>query len=79
MFDTVANDTLTPLRRYHGANFFVDESLFEGDIAGEFMGLPGRNRRITFRLLHVCETRDGRISCECVWMDSAAIVAQLSA
>jgi uncharacterized protein len=79
MFDTFANDTLTPLRRYHGPDFFVDESLFEGDIVGEFMGLPGRNRRITFRLVHICETRDGRISRESVWMDSAAVVAQLSA
>jgi predicted ester cyclase len=43
------------------------------------MGLPGRNRRITFRLVHICETRDGRISRESVWMDSAAVVAQLSA
>jgi hypothetical protein len=79
MFDTFANDTLTPLRRYHGQDFFVDESLFEGDIVGDFMGLPGRNRRITFKLLHVCETRDGLISRECVWLDTAAIVAQLSA
>jgi predicted ester cyclase len=79
MFDTFANDTLTPLRRYHGPNFFVDESLFEGDIVGEFMGMPGRNRRITFRLVHICEIRDGRISRESVWMDSAAVIAQLSA
>jgi hypothetical protein len=29
-------------------------------------------------VLHVCETRDGLISRENVWMDTAAIVAQLS-
>jgi hypothetical protein len=46
MFDTFANDTLTPLRRYHGS--------FEGDVVGEFMGMPGRNRWVTFRLLHIC-------------------------
>jgi hypothetical protein len=78
MFDTFANDTLTPLLRYHGPDFFVDESLFEGNIVGELMGLPGRNRRITFRLAHICETRDGLMSRECVWMDAAAIFAQLS-
>ena len=79
MFDTFANDSLTTLRRYHGADFFIDESLFEGDVVGDFLGIPGRNRRITFRLLHICETRDGLLSRECVWMDTAAIVAQLSA
>jgi hypothetical protein len=35
--------------------------------------------RNVFRLLHICGTRDGIISRECVWMDTAAIVAQLSA
>jgi hypothetical protein len=33
---------------------------------------------VTFRLMHVCEFRDGRISRENVWMDVAAIVAQLT-
>ena len=78
LFDIFANDTLTPLRRYYGSDFFVDESLLEGDVVGDFMGLPGRNRRVSFRILHVCETRDGLISRENVWMDAAAIVAQLS-
>jgi hypothetical protein len=79
MFDTFADDTLTTLHRYHGTDFFVDESLFEGNVVGEFLGMPGRNRRVTYRLLHLCEIRDGLISRECVWMDTAAIVGQLSA
>jgi steroid delta-isomerase-like uncharacterized protein len=78
LFDTFADDTLTPLRRYYGNDCFVDESLFEGKIVSDFLGLPGRGRHITFRVLHVCETRDGLISRENVWMDTAAIVAQLS-
>lgn len=78
LFDTFADETLTPLRRYYGTDFFVDESLFEGKIVNDFLGLPGQGRHITFRLLHVCETRDGRISRENVWMDAASIVAQLS-
>jgi predicted ester cyclase len=69
---------LTPLRRYYGADFLVDESLFEGKIVNDFLGLPGQGRHITFRLLHILETRDGLISRENVWLDAAAIVAQLS-
>jgi hypothetical protein len=42
------------------------------------MGLPGRNRRITFRLVHIRETRGGLMGRECVWMDAAAIFAHLS-
>jgi hypothetical protein len=33
---------------------------------------------ITFRILHVFEFRDGLISRENVWPDTAAIVGQLS-
>jgi hypothetical protein len=38
MLDTFANDTLTPLRRYHGPNFFVDESLFEATSSASSWG-----------------------------------------
>jgi predicted ester cyclase len=78
LFDTFADETLTPLRRYYGADFLVDESLFEGKIVNDFLGQPGQGRHITFRLLHILETRDGLISRENVWLDAAAIVAQLS-
>jgi ketosteroid isomerase-like protein len=78
LFESFADETLTPLRRYYGGDFFVDESLFEGKIVSDFMGLPGQGRHITFRILHVCETRDGLISRENVWMDAAAVIAQLS-
>jgi hypothetical protein len=33
---------------------------------------------VTFRILHVCEFRDGRMCRENVWLDSGAIVAQLA-
>jgi predicted ester cyclase len=42
------------------------------------LGLPGHGRRISFRILHVFEFRDGLVSRENVWLDSAAIVSQLS-
>ena len=49
-----------------------------GTVIGEMLGLPGNNRRITFRILHVFEFRDGLISRENVWLDTAAIVGQLA-
>jgi predicted ester cyclase len=42
------------------------------------LGLPGRGRKISFRILHVFEFRDGLVSRENIWLDSAAIVSQLS-
>jgi predicted ester cyclase len=42
------------------------------------LGLPGNRRRITFRILHVFEFRDGLISREHVSIDTAAITRQLS-
>jgi hypothetical protein len=38
----------------------------------------GRNRTISFRILHVCEFRGGKINRENVWLGGAAIMAQLT-
>jgi predicted ester cyclase len=47
-------------------------------VIGSMLGLPGNGRRITFRILHVFEFRDGLISRENVWLDTAAMIQQLS-
>jgi predicted ester cyclase len=54
------------------------EQVMTGTVIGEFLGLPGHGRRISFRIFHVFEFADGLISREQVWLDSAAIVDQLS-
>jgi uncharacterized membrane protein YdfJ with MMPL/SSD domain len=41
-------------------------------------GIPGNGKRISFRLLHIWEFNDGLISRENVWLDSGAIVQQLT-
>lgn len=66
------------LHRYFAADAMILEQQMTGTVIGELLGLPGHGRRITFRILHVFEFRDGLISRENVWLDSAAIVAQLS-
>jgi hypothetical protein len=47
-------------------------------VPGELMGIPGNNREISFRILHVWEFRDGAMSRENVWLDSGAIIEQLT-
>lgn len=67
------------LHRYYGDDFLVDESLWSGFAVGSPLGFPGRDRTLEFRLLHVFEfTDEGLILRENVWMDTAAIVEQLS-
>ncbi|MDT5074006.1 MAG: hypothetical protein QOH82_3326 [Mycobacterium sp.] len=52
--------------------------MMTGTVIGSMLGLPGNGRQITFRILHVFEFRDGLISRENVWLDSAAIADQLA-
>jgi steroid delta-isomerase-like uncharacterized protein len=74
----VRTETMVATRRYYGEDFCVQEHDWTGTVPGSFLGLPGRGRRISFRLLHVWEFRDGRISRENVWLDGGSIVAQLA-
>ena len=77
-FTALEDSSMKTLHRHHGEWFFVDDSLCTARIATDFMGVPGRNRTVSFRILHVCELRDGKISRENVWLDGAAIMAQLT-
>ncbi len=54
------------------------EQLMTGTVIGSLPGPPGNGRRISFRIPHVVEFRNGLISHENIWLDSAAIVNQLS-
>ena len=54
------------------------DQIMTGTVIGSMLGLPGNGRRISFRTLHVFEFRNGLISRENVWLDSAAIIDQLS-
>ncbi len=56
----------------------VLDQMMTGTVAGSMLGFAGHDRRITFRVLHVFEFRDGLISRENVWLDGAAIAAQLA-
>jgi steroid delta-isomerase-like uncharacterized protein len=66
------------LHRYVADDAMILEQLMTGPVIGSMLGLPGNGRRISFRILHVFEFRNGLISRENIWLDTAAIVAQLS-
>jgi steroid delta-isomerase-like uncharacterized protein len=66
------------LHRYVAGDSMILEQKMTGAVIGSMLGLPGHGRQISFRILHIFEFRDGLISRENVWLDSAAIVAQLS-
>lgn len=75
----VITEKMVPIHTYYGADSCIIEHAFTGTVPGAFLGVAGHGRRITFRMLHVWEFREGRISRENVWLDGASIVAQLSA
>ncbi len=78
LFADLSEGSVETRRRLYGEGFLVDESLWRGRAPGTPFGLQGRNRPLEFRLLHVVEFTDGgEIARENVWLDFAAIVAQL--
>jgi ketosteroid isomerase-like protein len=79
LFGDLKGKGVEPVARWYGDNFLVDETLWTGHVAdGRFFGLPGKSGDVTFRLLHVFEFRDGRISKEEVWSDIVAIAEAIS-
>lgn len=64
--------------RYFSDDAMILEQIMTGTVIGSMLGMPGNGRRISFRMLHVFEFRDGLISRENIWLDSAAIIDQLS-
>jgi uncharacterized protein len=78
LFKDLADGQATVVKRLYGHNFLIDESTWTGRAPGRPFGLEGRNRPLTFRLLHVIEfSDDGQIQREQVWVDMAAIIQQL--
>ena len=71
-------ESIENVRRYHGASFVVDESIVHARAVGRPMGFEGRDRQVSFRILHVFDIVDSRIQRENAWLDTAAIFAQLA-
>lgn len=67
----------TVTHEYVAGDALIMEQVMTGTVIGSMLGLPGNGREISFRMLHVFEFRNALISRENVWLDTAAIVAQL--
>lgn len=79
LFGDLSESRVRTLRRLYGDHFMVDESLWEGHAPGRPFGFEGRDRPLSFRLLHVIEfSNEGQIQREQVWLDLMAIMNQLS-
>ena len=78
LFADLADGQVRSVKRLYGDHFLIDESVWQGRAPGRPFGVEGRNRPLTFRLLHVLEfTPAGQIQREQVWVDLAAILQQL--
>jgi len=80
LFADLEEGKTTTTRRLYGENFLVDETHWEGRATGRPFGIEGRNRPLSFRLLHVVDfTPEGLIQKEQVWLDVATMMQQLQA
>ncbi|MDQ6898274.1 MAG: nuclear transport factor 2 family protein [Candidatus Dormibacteraeota bacterium] len=72
-------EEMRPTHEYYGDDFCVVEHIWTGTVPGNFFDIPGHGRRISFRMLHLWEFRDGKMSRENVWLDGGSVIAQLAA
>lgn len=79
LFENVRGEGVTPLKRYYGDDFLIDETLWHGQIVdGKPFLCDGRSGKVDFRLLHIFEFDSaGKITREQAWCDLAAIQRQL--
>jgi predicted ester cyclase len=79
LFAQIKGESVEPVARWYGEDFVVDETLWTGRIEdGRAFGLEGKSGQVTFRLLHIFEVRDGKITRENVWSDVAGIARQVA-
>jgi ketosteroid isomerase-like protein len=74
LFTAMLDEEVEPVSRLYGENFLVDECLMTATAGPGFPG-AAEGQRVKFRLLHVCEFRDGKMSRENVWQGPPTPVA----
>ena len=55
----------------------IDETVWTGHVVGRGLRVPGGEGRASFRVLHLLEFRDDKISRENVWIDFPSLMQQL--
>lgn len=69
-------DRFEGVRRWHGTDHLVDESILCATAEGRPFGLRGRGQPVRVRLLHVFDFAGGLIRRESAWLDFADLQAQ---
>jgi len=77
IMDAIPDLHLESVRRFVCADHVVDEALVTGHVHGSFIGIEGGGAPVRFRMLHVFDIRDGLISREQAWFDTALVARQL--
>ncbi len=78
LFGYIKGENVTPVRRLYGENFLLDETMWHRYINDDRPFLRnGKSGPVSFRLLHVFNFHDGKISHEQAWCALAAIQQQL--
>ena len=77
IMDGIPDLHLESVGRFVCDDHVVDESIATGHVRGSFIGIEGGGAPIRFRILHVFDIRDGLISREQAWFDTAGVARQL--
>ena len=77
IMDGIPDLHLESVSRFTCGDHVVDESIATGHVRGAFMGIDGGGAPVRFRILHVFDIRDGLISREQAWFDTAGVARQL--
>ena len=75
--DGIPDLHLESVSRFACGDHVVDESIATGHVRGAFMGIDGGGASVRFRILHVFDIRNGLISREQAWFDTAGVARQL--
>ncbi|MFD9890578.1 nuclear transport factor 2 family protein [Amycolatopsis sp. NPDC059027] len=78
-FEELGDACITVARQASGENLLFTESVMTAKAIGTIFGVEGGGRDVTYRVLHLCEFREGRISKQTVWVDASELMAQLLA
>ena len=79
IIDAIPDLHLESVSRFASGDHVVDESVATGHIEGTFIGIEGGGASVRFRILHVFDIRDGLISREQAWFDTAGVIRQVEA
>jgi len=80
IMDAIPDVNLETIRRFSSGDgsYVVDESILTGHVEGSWVGVDGGGAPVRTRILHVFEIRDGLISYENTWFDSAPVRQQIA-